>query len=261
MSKKKNNMKSIAERHNYILEKLREQQYVKVSEMAKELNVTTVTIRKDLKTLEERNLLFRTHGSAMPVNPHVPDLSVHVKGKLRNEEKKKIAVAAAQLIDENDSIIISAGSTNYKFAEQIKAKGHLNVVTSSLLVSILLNELPDISVTQLGGNLYKKSMSVRGKYASDAFNDLTCSKLFLGVDGIDKEHGITNSNIDEAQLSKSMIKASSQIIVLADSSKFGKRGFGKVCALDGVDIIITDDGITDSMASMLDNMGIRVIIA
>ena len=254
-------MKSIAERHNYILEKLREQQFVKVSEMAEELDVTTVTIRKDLKTLEERNLLFRTHGSAMPINPYVPDMSVQIKGKLKNEEKRKIAIAAAKLIEENDSIIISAGSTNYKFAEQIQPKGHLNVVTSSLPVSILLNDLPDVSVIQLGGNLYKKSLSVRGEYAAVAFNDLTCSKLFLGVDGIDKEHGITNSNIDEALLSKRMIGASSKIIVLADSSKFGKRGFGKVCGLEGLDIIITDDGISDSTARMLDNLGIKVIIA
>ena len=254
-------MKSIAERHNYILDKLREQQFVKVTELAEDLDVTTVTIRKDLKILEERNLLFRTHGSAMPINPYVPDMSVQIKGKLKNEEKKKIAIAAAKLIQENDSIIISAGSTNYEFALQIQPKGHLNVVTSSLPVSILLNDLPDVSVIQLGGNLYKKSLSVRGEYAAVAFNDLTCSKLFLGVDGIDKEHGITNSNIDEALLSKSMIAASSKIIVLAESSKFGKRGFGKVCGLEGVDIIITDDGISDSTARMLDNLGIKVIIA
>lgn len=253
-------MKSIAERHNYILEKLREQQYVKVSEVAKELNVTTVTIRKDLKILEERNLLFRTHGSAMPINPYIPDMSIQIKGQLKNEEKKRIASAAVQLIEDNDSIIISAGSTNYEFASQIKPKGPLNVVTPSLPISILLSELPDVSVIQLGGNLYKKSLSVRGEYAVAAFDDFTCSKLFLGVDGIDKYHGITNSNIDEALLSKRMIEASSKIIVLADSSKFGKRGFGKVCRLEKVDIIITDGGITDSIKKMLDNMGIKVIV-
>ena len=254
-------MKSKAQRHNYILKKLREQQYVKVSEIAEDLGVTTVTVRKDLKTLEDRNLLFRTHGSAMPINPYVPDMSVKVKGKLRNEEKWKIAIEAAKLIEENDSIIISAGSTNYKFAEQVQPKGHLNVVTSSLPVSILLNEHPDISIIQLGGNLFKKSLSVRGEYAGWAFADFSCSKLFLGVDGIDKEHGITNSNIEEALLSKKMIKACSKIIVLADSSKFGKRGFGKVCNLDQVDIIITDVGITDSMFNALDDIGIKVIIA
>lgn len=254
-------MKSIAERHNYILEQLRKKQHVKVAEIAEELDVTTVTIRKDLKILEERNLLFRTHGSAMPINPYVPDMSVQIKGKLRNEEKRKIAIEAAKLIEENDSIIISAGSTNYKFAEQIKPKIHLNVVTPSLPVSILLNEQSDISIIQLGGNLYKKSLSVRGEYAGMAFDDFTCSKLFLGVDGIDKDHGITNSNIEEALLSKKMIEASSKIIILADSTKFGKRGFGKICSLERVDIIITDNEIKDSMANILDNMGIKLIIA
>ena len=254
-------MKSIAERHNYILEQLRKQQYIKVAEIAKELDVTTVTIRKDLKILEERNLLFRTHGSAMPINPYVPDTSVQIKGKRQNAEKEKIAIAAAQLIEENDSIIISAGSTNYKFAEHIQPKGHLNVVTPSLPVSILLNDQNDISIIQLGGNLFKKSLSVRGEYAALAFNDFTCSKLFLGVDGIDRDHGVTNSNIEEALLSKKMIESSSKTIILADSSKFGKRGFGKVCALDKIDIIVTDAGITESMANMLDDMGIKLIIA
>ncbi len=254
-------MKSIAERHNYILEQLRKQQYIKVAEIAEELDVTTVTIRKDLKTLEERNLLFRTHGSATPINPHVPDISVQMKGKIRNEEKEKIAIEAAKLIEENDSIIISSGSTIYKFAEQVKPIGHLNVVTPSLPVAILLNELNDVSIIQLGGNLYKKSLSVRGEYAAKAFNDFSCSKLFLGVDGIDKEHGITNSNIEEALLSKKMIDASSKTIVLADSSKFGKRGFGKVCPLESIDIVVTDDGISDSMAKMLDDVGIQLIIA
>lgn len=254
-------MKTIAQRHNYILEQLRKHQYVKVSQIAEELDVTTVTIRKDLKILEERNLLYRTHGSAMPIDPYVPDMSVQIKGKLRNEEKKKIAIEAAKLIEENDSIIISAGSTNYKFAEQIKAKTHLNVVTPSLPVSILLNDYPDIDVIQLGGVLDKKSLSVRGKYAGMAFDNFTCSKIFLGVDGVDKENGITNSNIEEAILSKKMIDSSSKIIVLADSSKFGKRGFGKICPLERVDIIITDDGITNSVAKLLDNLGIKVIIA
>jgi len=254
-------MKSIAERHIYILEQLKKQQYIKVTEIAKELDVTTVTIRKDLKALEERNLLFRTHGSATPINPHVPDISVQIKGKIRNEEKKKIAIEAAKLIEENDSIIVSSGSTIYKFAEQIKPIGHLNVVTPSLPVAFLLNEADNISIIQLGGNLCKKSLSVRGEYAVQAFSNFTCSKLFLGVDGIDKERGITNSNIEEALLSKKMIEASSKTIILADSSKFGKRGFGNVCALENIDIVITDDGITDSMAKMLDDVGIKLIIA
>lgn len=254
-------MTSIAERHKYILDQLHQMKFIKVADIAKELGVTTVTIRKDLKYLEEKKLLFRTHGSASPINPHVPDVSVHVKGKIRSEEKKKIAIKAAQLIEENDSIIVASGSTIYAFAEQIIPINHLNVVTSSLRVSILLNENDNTNVVQLGGNLYKNSLSVRGEYATQTFNDFTCSKLFIGVDGIDPEYGITTSNLEEAILSKRMMDASSKTIILADSSKFGKCGFGKICPLDRIDVIVTDNGITESMARIIEDKGIELIIA
>ena len=87
-------MLSIAERHKYILDRLNEQGYVKVLEIAQELDVTTVTIRKDLKYLEEKKLLFRTHGSASPVNPHAPDMNIHIKEKQNSDKKRKIAIAA-----------------------------------------------------------------------------------------------------------------------------------------------------------------------
>ena len=92
------------------------------------------------------------------------------------------------------------------------------------------------------------------------FEEITCSKLFLGVDGIDPDSGITNSNIEEAQLNKRMMKASLKTILLADSSKFGRRGFGKICNLDQVDVIITDSGISDSMVKRIEETGIELII-
>lgn len=95
-------MTSIAERHKYILESLAKNGFIKVNEIAKELEVTPVTIRKDLKHLEEKKLLYRTHGSASPVNPLTSDIDVHEKEKLRKEEKKRIATAAAKLIEENE---------------------------------------------------------------------------------------------------------------------------------------------------------------
>lgn len=254
-------MISIAERHKHILEQLDKQKFIKVAEIAKELGVTTVTIRKDLKYLEEKKLLFRTHGSASPINPHVPDVSVYVKGKIKNEEKRKIAKAAVKLIEENDSVIIASGSTIYAFAQELSPINHLNVVTPSLRVAILLNEIENVNVVQLGGNLHKNSLSVRGEYAAQAFNDFTCSKVFMGADGMDSEYGITTSTLEEAQLSKKMMEASSRTIILADSSKFGKRGFGKICPLDRVDVIVTDDGISEAAIKMVEDNGIELIIA
>lgn len=253
-------MASIAERHKYILENLARNGFIKVIDIAKELDVTPVTIRKDLKYLEEKKLLYRTHGSASPINPLTSDIDVEEKEKMQKDEKKRIAIAASKLIEENDSIIIASGSTVHTLAEHITPINHLTVVTASLKASLLLNTLNNIEIIQLGGTVRKNSSSVIGDYTSKFFEQITCSKLFLGVDGIDIEHGITNSNIEEAILNKKMIEASLRTIILADSSKFGRRGFGKICNLDRVDVIITDDGISKAMAKSIEEAGIELII-
>ena len=113
-------------------------------------------------------------------------------------------------------------------AEQLTPIEHLIVVTASLKTAILLNAVNNIEVIQLGGTVRKNSCSVIGDYTSQLFEQITCSKLFLGVDGIDLEHGITNSNIAEANLNKKMIEASLRTIILADSSKFGRRGLSLI---------------------------------
>ncbi|MCE5347696.1 MAG: DeoR/GlpR family DNA-binding transcription regulator [Bacteroidales bacterium] len=253
-------MLSIAERHKYILERLSKNGFIKVAEIAKDMNVTPVTIRKDLKNLEEKKLLYRTHGSASPVNPITSDINLNIKEKIKIDEKKRIAKAACKLIEENDSIIIASGSTVHTFAEVLKPVGHLTVVTSSLKTSILLNNLNDVDVIQLGGIVRKNSFSVIGDFADKILDVLTCSKLFIGVDGIDLEYGITNSNIEEAILNKKMMDASLRTIILTDSTKFGRRGFGKICDLDQVDVIITDAGISEAMAATIEESGIELII-
>ena len=201
-------MLSIAERHKHILDKLNAQGFVKVLDIARELDVTPVTIRKDLKLLEEKKLLFRTHGSASPVNPHTADINIHIKERINSDAKRRIAHTAIRLLDPNDSIIVASGSTVYAFAEEITDDLNLTVVTASLNVSTLLNRFEHIHVIQLGGTLRKSSFSVIGDLAAQAFDNLTCSKLFMGVDGIDLDFGLTTSNIDEARLNQRMIAAS-----------------------------------------------------
>ena len=253
-------MISIAERHKHILDCLARDGYVRVAEMAKELDVTTVTIRKDLKYLEEKKLLYRTHGSASPVNPQTQEVEVREKEKIHIDEKRRIAMAAAQLIEPDDSIIIASGSTVQMLGDFIQPQGHLTVVTSSLKAAVQLNSMDRVDVIQLGGNVRKNSLSVVGVYTSQFFEQITCSKLFLGVDGIDLDYGITNSNIEEALLNIKMIEASQRTIIMADSSKFGRRGFGRICNLDRIDVIITDSGITASVARAIEDAGIELII-
>jgi DeoR family transcriptional regulator of aga operon len=164
------------------------------------------------------------------------------------------------LIEPNDSIIIASGNTVTSFAKSIQNKKNLTVITSSLNVALELIEHPDTEVLQLGGILRKSSSSVTGPYAQNILADFSCTKLFLGVDGIDLEFGLTTTNAMEAHLNRQMIEASQKVIVLSDSTKFGKRGFGRICGLDKVDRIITDSGISEHFVVQLQNLGIEVTI-
>lgn len=157
----------------------------------------------------------------------------------------------------------ASGSTIYAFAEAIKRefRSHLNVVTTFLKTSVLLNDVEEINVVQLGGCVHKKSLSAIGGYAEAALSDFSCSKLFFGVDGIDLEHGITTSTIEEAKLTQVMMRSASKIIILADSSKFGQRGFGRICSLEEIDVIVTDSRISEQAVAMAEEAGVDLVIA
>ena len=219
-------MISIAERHKFIKEQLAKNGFVRVQDLADQLGVTGATIRKDLRILESQNVLYRTHGSASPVKPHVMDISITEKQTQNIALKKMIADAAQRTITPDDAIILASGSTVTSFAEILHPIGNINVVTPSLGIAVLLNEKENIKVLVLGGEMYKNSLSVRGSYAEMGLANVSCSKLFIGCDGIDFESGITCATVEEARLTNAMMKVASKTVVLADSSKFGRRGFG-----------------------------------
>lgn len=254
-------MISIAERHKYIKEQMARNGFVRVQDIADQLGVTGATIRKDLRILESQNVLYRTHGSASPVKPHVMDISITEKQTQNITQKRMIALAAQNTIKPDDAIILASGSTVTAFAEILQPMGSLNVVTPSLGIAVLLNEKENIKVIVLGGEMYKNSLSVRGVYAEQGLANVSCSKLFIGCDGIDFESGITCATIQEARLTKAMMKAASKTVVLADSSKFGRRGFGKIGEIEDIDIIITDSGISDTLKEQIEEAGVQVIIA
>jgi DeoR family transcriptional regulator of aga operon len=254
-------MKGITERHQIILKKLGESGHVNVQELSIQMKVSDVTIRKDLKLLEDKHLLFRTHGGASKVNPYTNDKPVAVKERLNSEEKRIIAKAAATMIGNNDSIIIGSGTSMLALARAIHPEVHLTVVTSALNVALELSNHLNVDVLQLGGQLRQNSSSVMGPYAEQILADISCSILFLGVDGIDMELGLTTTSLMEARLNQRMINAAQVTVVLADSSKFGKRGLGKICQIDQIQHIITDSGISPESVKLLEEKGVSVTIA
>ena len=259
--KLKHLLMSSLERHQQIIDIVQSKGYESVTSLCKALKVSAVTVRKDLKLLEKSNKLFRTHGGASNTNPFTIDRNVNEKENLQIEEKKSIAKKAANYITPNDSIIIASGTTMLALAREIIPKQKLIVITSALQVASELSRHPDVDILQLGGLIRQSSSSVVGSYAENILKDFFCTKLFLGVDGIDFEFGITTSNSMEAQLNKSMIRVVQKVIVLADHTKFGKRGFSRICGLDEVDEIITDKNVSPAIVEKYASQGIKITIA
>jgi DeoR family transcriptional regulator of aga operon len=253
-------MKSIPERHQLILKKLQETGSVNVQELSAQMKVSDVTIRKDLKLLEDKKLLFRTHGGGSKTNPYTNDKHVAEKEQIHADKKRLIATAAAEMIGHNDSIIIASGTSMLALARAIHPEKHLTVITSALNVALELSNHLHVEVLQLGGQLRRNSSSVMGPYAEQILADVSCSMLFLGVDGIDIETGLTTTSLMEARLNQKMIHAAQITVVLADSSKMGKRGLGKICSLDQIQHVITDEGISPALVKLMENKGISVTI-
>lgn len=253
-------MNPSVKRHQLILQQLQERKHVEVPDLCEALNVSAVTIRKDLKLLEEKGLLFRTHGGAALENPYIKDRPVNEKELLFVEEKAGIGTAAARLISAQEAVIMASGTSMLALARALPAQMPLTVITSALNVGLELLRHPEIEVMQLGGYLRHSSSSVTGPHAEQVLADISCSKLFLGVDGIDLDFGLTTTNIGEARLNQAMIRAAQETIVLADSSKFGKRGFGRICGLEQVHRIITDSGISDPDARRLEEQGVALTV-
>ena len=251
---------TLPERHNYIMELLRQRGSITVASLAEQLKVSEVTIRKDLNMLEERNMLYRAHGSAILINPYINDRHVNEKEKLFAEEKRAIGAFAAELISPNDTILIASGTTVLALAREIHAKGHLTAITAAVNVASILTRDKNIDVIQLGGPLRNSSVSAVGPYAEQMLSNFSCSKLFIGVDGFDLDFGLTTTNLLEANLNRVMIQYSQKVIVLADSSKFGRKGFSKICGLDSIDQVITDDNIPARALEGMQDFGIEVSI-
>ena len=253
-------MQSPAERHNHILEALKDQGYVTVSDLSDQLEVSEVTIRRDLRLLEDRNLLYRTHGGANPTNHRVYDRPVQEKAKQHSEEKQRIGHAAAQLVEDNDFLILASGTTVHAVSRHLRSRRNLTIVTSAMNVAMELLSLPEVEIIMLGGVVRHTSTSVVGPHAEAVMAEHACRKLFLGVDGFDVEHGLTTTNPYEAHLNQTMIRSAQQVIVVTDSSKFGLRGFSRICGVDKIDTLITDSAAPEAMIRQVEESGVAVTV-
>jgi DeoR family transcriptional regulator of aga operon len=223
------------------------------------LNTTSVTIRKDIAILEQRGLLKRTHGGAIKPRKLFHGLALNEKEKLNLEEKIRIAKKAAKLISEGDTIILDSGSTTSFIAKEIKDMKGITVITNAInIVSILLNS--DIDVILIGGSLLKDTSTLVGPLADDVLRKISADKLFIGVDGIDFEVGLTTPNILEANTSRVMMEMSGEVILVVDASKFGRRSLGVISKVSEVNSIITTKKLSENELKKFADYDVQVFI-
>lgn len=247
-------------RRKRIVEVVTSKGFMTVVDLAEKFNVTSATIRTDLNALEESNMLIRSHGGAIPGVAKVVNLKDDDKARNNRDLKMRIAAAAAKLVKPGDSITIASGSTMNFFAEQIATNGRINILTPSLRIASRLVDNPMVSLFFLGGYINDFTYSAYGTYATAGLDIFHSDKLFFGVEGFSVDGGLSCGFLEEADLTKKMMKSATQMIVLADSTKFRRRGFCSICALKDIDILITDDGLNDASRREITELGVELII-
>lgn len=239
----------IDQRKREILHQLYLTGYIEARQLAANLGVDASTIRRDLDALARDGHLQRTHGGARPLAGTI-DLPYAIRQQEHLSAKHAIALAAAQLVQDGDRILLDSGSTTYQLAVELRHRANLTIVVNDLLIAHTVADYEGVRLLVSGGELLTSTYTLVGDRAIAFIGDLRVDWTFLGADAIDLDAGITNTNTVEIGLKRMMLAVASKRIVLADSSKFGQHALVRVAEVTEVDRIITDDGLspTEAMA-------------
>ena len=253
------NIKTTVGRRAKIIEELQEKGKVDVSDLSKECQVSKVTIRNDLIQLEQKGMLIRTRGGALRQESVSADFHLSEKRRRHYREKQLIGKKAAALIQNGEKIIFDSGTTTMEVARNLSGYSDLTILTNALNIAAALSGNRSCRVIMLGGLLRFKSLSLVGTQAEENLRHYSCDKLFLGVDGIDSQYGLTTPNFEEAHLNRIMIDVVKEVILVTDSSKFQRRSFAFISPIEKVHTIVTDKGIPEEEKTIIEDMGIRII--
>jgi len=235
-----------------------------IEEILAEVGSSAPSIRRDLARLENRGLIKRTHGGATLVEPllYEPfryDRSFQAREERYASEKRRIGLAAAELVFSKETIGLTAGTTATHIGRSLRHREHIQVVTNAINIGMELCNQPGIRTYLTGGAVpWAWSFSLTGNAALNFLNDVYMDKVFLSVTGFDVERGATTLEADEALVFRKMIKQSKQVIVVADSSKLAKVSPAFICPLSEIHKLITDTGATDEAIEPFARLGIEV---
>lgn len=244
------------EREEAILSRLAEEGGLTVTSLASDLGVSEVTIRTDLRSLEDQGMLVRTRGGARPSTlKHILQ-----RQKINVEAKERIAAAAAGLVTDDDTVMIEAGTTTALIVRFLAGRRGVQIVTNSTLVFSNARLNPALNIILTGGVFRRDSESLVGPIAERSIGDFNTRIAFLGTDGFSPERGLTTRFVEGGQVATMMRDRAEETWLVADSSKFGQAGFVTFLPLAGITGIITDSLISDEAAQSLnEHTQLRVV--
>lgn len=252
-------------RHAAILQQLREAGSAGVEDLCRQLGVSVHTIRRDLEDLHGRGLLRRVHGGAAQLEPFFyepfrSNLSFQEQIESHADQKRRIARAAAALVQQGDVVAMTPGTTTTETIRCLPMNLNLTVVTNTVNIAMELSKRKDVEVFVTGGNLRGNWFSLVGSTAIQSISKVFIDTLFVGLNGIDEKRGLTCFNSDEAELNKVMVQQARRKIVVADSSKFGVVTNWLIAPTSSVDVIVTDTGLSEEDALPFRKRGINVLL-
>ena len=248
----------MTERQSKIIKLVNQYQKIEVSRLAEMLDVSQVTIRKDLDYLEEEGLLSREHGYALIKNAN----DINTRLTINYETKLKIAIKAAEMVSNGETVMLESGSTCALMAEQLaKLKKDVTIITNSAYIAIRIRDLPVRKVILLGGEYQKEYQGMVGPLVRKCAREFFVDKFFVGTDGFIPEAGFTCDDLMRVETMKYMADSANRMIILADSSKFSQKGVVIQSTFDEIDTICTESGISEETVAILNKRNILVKIA
>lgn len=232
------------ERRNEILNLIESGKPVKVGDLSQRFGVSESTIRRDLQELENGGVIQRTHGGAISVQSSF-ELSYQEKEVRNFEEKQKIARAAAELVKDGESVFLDSGTTTLQIALALRGKS-ITIATNSMDVAQVFSDDSSVEVIVLGGSLRKSIRSLVGYLTNEMLGRLHFDKVFLAANAVDPELGVTTPNLIEAETKSHMVRAGKEVILVMDHSKIWEKSMCKICSLDEINLLLTDDGLEES---------------
>jgi DeoR family transcriptional regulator, aga operon transcriptional repressor len=232
---------------------------VRVNELSRLFGVTEVTVRNDLDAMAREGLLVRDRGGAIAHASTNLSTAFEKRALEHAEQKRRIGRAAAALVDNGETIILDAGSTVMEMARNLTEEKSFTVVTTALNIATQVGALPKVHVLVAGGFLSPETISTVGAIAERDLERLTVDKLFLSTQAFDVDTGLTDISLDVARVKAAMIRSARRIILLADSSKWGLSTFAKIAPLAEIDVLITDDGLSEEARKAIRQFEIELI--